>query len=579
MKKPAAFEFTFNGMPVQARSGQTVAAALLAAGIRNLRRTDTGHDRGVFCGMGICHDCLVEIDGAANMRACVAQVTEGLAVRSQQVRPDAIVERNEMLGIPPARSESPDVLVVGAGPGGLAAAEAAASLGADVLLLDERKVPGGQYYKQTAPDLKIGALDRQQQDGANAIAAALGAGARLIEEAAVWGVFAGPLFCVETSNSALTVLPRATVVATGAYERPRFVPGWEIPGVMTTGAAQTFWRSYRTLPGQRLAVAGNGPLNFQVALELSRAGADVALVAEASASPFTRLGCVSAMLSSDPLLTVKGMSMMASLASRRIPIRFNTVIQGIERFGDGLTALFAGKGGHVEKIPVDALCMNYGFHPQNEVLRVLGVEFDYDSAHRQLVPKRNERFETNVNGVFAVGDCCGMMGAPAAIEEGRIAGIAAASLVNGRPAAKSGAGNLARIRRFQRSLWRLFAAEPQDLGDLSEGALVCRCEEVGRPQIEKLSSHGSLDIGAIKRATRIGMGRCQGRYCAQMVAPHAALAAGRKIDEYAFFAPRVPIKPVAISTISATKFMERKKDSKSPDRPNKGTCGDMASEH
>ena len=550
MAESASFEFTFDGAPVPARSGQTVAAALLAAGIRKFRKTDSGQDRGVFCGMGICQDCLVEIEGTPNRRACLSQARAGLSVRIQQARPGAIADRDEAPEFPPTRSETPDMLVIGAGPGGLAAAEAAASLGADVLLLDERKFPGGQFYKQTVPDLNQEALDRQQRNGAKAIAAALDAGARMIGDAAVWGVFDGPVFCVEASGTALTVLPKAAVVATGAYERPRIVPGWEIPGVMTTGAAQTFWRSYRSLPGRKLAFAGNGPLNFQVALEMSRAGAEVALVAEAAASPFSRFLCASAMLASDPLLTLEGLSMVAEIALRRIPVRYGSVIQGIEKSGDRLAARFASKSGG-ETIHVDALCMNYGFYPQNEILRLLNVRFDYDSTRRQLVPKRDARFETSVDGIFAVGDCCGTMGAPASIEEGRIAGSAAASLARGGPATQTRSRRLARFRRFQRSLWQLFAAEPQDLEDMSESALVCRCEGIDKSRISKLISNGNHDMGAVKRATRIGMGPCQGRYCAQVVAPHVARAAGRKFDQYALFAPRVPIKPVAISTIAA----------------------------
>ena len=553
MAEPASFNFAFNGAPVPACSGQTVAAALLAAGIRNFRKTNSGQDRGVFCGMGICQDCLVEIEGKPNRRACLSQAKAGLSVRTQQARPGAIAGRNEMYEIPSTRSESPDILVIGAGPGGLAAAEAAASLGADVLLLDERKFPGGQFYKQTAPDLNRKALDRQQRSGAKAIDAAIDAGARMIGDAAVWGVFDGPIFCVETTGAALTVLPGATVVATGAYERPRVVPGWELSGVMTTGAAQSLWRTYRSLPGRKLAFAGNGPLNFQVALEISRAGAKVALVAEAAASPFARLPCASAMLASDPLLSLKGFSMVAELAARRIPVRYGTVIQGIEASGDQIAAHFASENGRAETVHVDALCMNYGFHPQNEILRLLNVQFDYDSTRRQLVPKRDARFETSVDGVFAVGDCCGTMGAPASIEEGRIAGFAAASLATGCPATKIGPRRLARIRRFQRALWGLFAAEPQDFEDIGESALVCRCENVDKSRIDELISNGVFDMGAVKRATRIGMGRCQGRYCAQIVAPHAARAASRTIDEYASFAPRVPIKPVAMSMIAATK--------------------------
>ena len=96
------------------------------------------------------------------------------------------------------------------------------------------------------------------------------------------------------------------MIATGAYERPRMVPGWDLPGVMTTGAAQTLWRSYRTLPGARVIVAGSGPLNLQVALELARGGARLAAVCEAAPAPLARLGSAARLAAAAPGLAARG---------------------------------------------------------------------------------------------------------------------------------------------------------------------------------------------------------------------------------------------------------------------------------
>ncbi|RMH53110.1 MAG: (2Fe-2S)-binding protein, partial [Alphaproteobacteria bacterium] len=105
--------FTFEGRPVSARPGQSLAAALIASGIRALRETGHGDCRGVFCGIGVCQECLVEIDGRQGIRACMTPVRPGIAVRRQPARPAlaALPPRPRL----PARHDSPDVLVLGGG--------------------------------------------------------------------------------------------------------------------------------------------------------------------------------------------------------------------------------------------------------------------------------------------------------------------------------------------------------------------------------------------------------------------------------------------------------------------------------
>ena len=133
-------------MPI--RDGQSLAAALTEAGQRALRRTASGAARGMFCGMGVCQDCLVTVDGEPNRRACMTRGRAGLEVRTQVALP--ALDGAAPPPRAPATRIAPDVLVVGGGAGGLSAAIAAARAGASVVVLDERTVPGGQYYKQAA---------------------------------------------------------------------------------------------------------------------------------------------------------------------------------------------------------------------------------------------------------------------------------------------------------------------------------------------------------------------------------------------------------------------------------------------
>ena len=548
------FTFSFDGRPIAGRVGQSLAAALTEAGVRAFRRTPTGADRGMFCGMGVCQECLVEVDGRPNVRACMTKARPAALVCTQAAHADLSDRRSAETPALAARRIAPDVLVIGGGAGGLNAAIAAANAGAAVVVLDERQVAGGQYYKQGADARFAPALDSQQAEGANLLARAHGAGVEIITGAEVWGAFEGPLFLAQTDDAALAVKPRTAIIATGAYERPLMVPGWDLPGVITTGAAQTLWRSYRTLPGRRVAVCGSGPLNFQVALELAEGGADLAMVAESAPPPWTRPGVALTLFAADPRLAGKGAAMVARLTARGARPRFNTCLTQISTTDDGLAATFETRGGHRRTVTVDALCMNGGFQPQNEILRLLGVEMTYDARFDQLRPRRESAMETSVAGVYAIGDCCGLGGAPAAVDEGMIAGHAAALACgfagDDRPV-KLAQRRLSRHRRFQNALWRVHRASAGDLDQIAPEVLICRCEEVTKAMVCDALDDDPHDIGSVKRATRLGMGRCQGRYCGPALARALAARTGRAVEDLSFFAPRVPIKPIAISNVLA----------------------------
>ena len=182
--------FSFDGSPVTARPGQSLAAALTAAGYRRLGERAEGAARGLFCGMGACQGCLVTVDGTPERRACMTMAAEGMAVTTG-VAPPPLEPPPRLPETPPARIVDPDVLVVGGGAGGLAAAIAARAAGARVMVLDEMSSPGGQYYKQAAGGAP---LDRQQAEGAALLAEARESGAEILAGAEVWGAFEGLSF-------------------------------------------------------------------------------------------------------------------------------------------------------------------------------------------------------------------------------------------------------------------------------------------------------------------------------------------------------------------------------------------------
>ncbi|WP_298432119.1 FAD-dependent oxidoreductase [uncultured Jannaschia sp.] len=543
-------EFVFEGRSVPFRPGQTLAAALTAAGARAFRETASGGTRGVFCGMGVCQDCLLSVDGAPNHRACMTPATAGAVVARQPAHP-ALDPKAEVATPPDALILAPDVAILGGGAAGLSAAIAAAEAGADVVLLDERKVGGGQYYKQPAEQPM---LDAQQAEGAALLRAASQSGARILTGVETWGAFDGPVLMAQADGRAVILRPKAVIMATGAYERPIMVPGWTHPGVMTTGAAQTLWRSYRALPGARVLVCGSGPLNVQVAVELAEGGADIAAVAETAPAPWARPGAALAMMRADPALARKGLGLMARLRKAGAAVRYGTRLTRVDAVDGGLRATLAEKGGGTHQVEVDAICMNDGFLPQNEVLRLLGAEMRFDAAYGHLRCARGPDMATSVAGIFAAGDCAGLGGAPAARVEGRIAGRAAARFAGHGGADTTGASEtaeLAKHRRFQDALWRLYDPGPQALDDMPGETIICRCEEITLDRARASIGTDAGHAGTLKRATRIGMGRCQGRYCGPVAARLVAEANGTPLDDRSFYAPRVPVKPVAISAILA----------------------------
>jgi NADPH-dependent 2,4-dienoyl-CoA reductase/sulfur reductase-like enzyme len=515
--------------------------------------------------MGVCQDCLVAVDGQSNRRACMMKLDRTMTVlREGFARELAAPAR----GAPPRTAEevpeeTPEILVVGAGPGGLSAAIAARRAGAEVVVLDERSLPGGQYFKQTTVEAReVAPPDAQHEDGSRLIEAARESGVEIRNDVEIWGAFPPAKLAATQDGAVRTFAPARLIVAAGAYERGVPFPGWTLPGVMTTGAAQTLWRSYRRLAGRRILVAGNGPLNFQVATELASGGAEIAAVVELAQMPLAQsLLALAGMAMTSPRLVRKGLGYRQKLRAAGVPVLYGCAVTRVEPNENGLTVHVARpktRPASEHSYLVDTVCLGYGFHPSNEILRALGCAHDYEVARDQLVTRVAPDGRTTIPTVFALGDCTGLGGARIALIQGTIAGCAAATelgyaIAGDLAAARDRARReLARHRGFQVALWRLFAAPPLHLDLATSDTVVCRCEEVTAGQIEAALGEGCPSIGELKRTTRAGMGACQGRYCGPLLSGLMAERLGRAPDEAFRFAPRVPLKPVPVADLAGS---------------------------
>jgi glycine/D-amino acid oxidase-like deaminating enzyme len=529
-----AISFRFNDQVIDALEGETVAAALSAAGITTFRHTPSGAPRGLFCGMGACFDCVVTVDGRIGQRACLTRAAADMAVTSSF--PDSLIP-----GPTPApRDQDCDVLVVGGGVAGLSAGIAAAEAGASVTVLDERHAAGGQFAKPLAPSLGDSAPDTQFQLGIDLTARAERAGVRLETDAVVWGAFAATEIAALVRGQSITYRPRRLILATGAHEAPVPIPGWTLPGVMTTGGLQTLVRTQRVSPGQRVLIAGNGPLNLQLACELLAGGVKPVAVLEAAAKP--AIGAwreLAAMARSAFDLVRDGWSMLRRLERAGVPVLWGTMLDRLE--GDGrVQAAVAGR----QRFDVDVVALNMGFQPEVNLARALGVPHRLvDRGAGFLATEADAEGRTTVPGVFAVGDGATLGGSRVALHRGRLAGLAAARELD-FVAAKDAASEvaLARAEAFQDALWRLYKAPSVPIAD---EAIVCRCEEVTAARLRAEITGGLTSLPALKKATRAGMGRCQGRFCAASIARMCPATA----DPDGFAAPRAPLRPVPAAAL------------------------------
>lgn len=458
-----------------------------------------------------------------------------------------------------------EVVIIGAGPGGLAAAIEAAKAGVMVTILDENSKVGGQIYRQPAEGIKItnpAMLGRDHVRGQRLLNefSSLRDRIECLNEATVWGLFDDRELAFQSRGHSSILKYEKLIVGIGAYDRPVPFPGWTLPGVYTAGAALRFVKTQGVIPGERTLIAGTGPLQLVLAYHIISAGGKIEAVLEASdVSSWVRF--IMGIWGQRDLL-LAGWQYLRCLRKSSVPLLRRHLI--LEAHGDGQVeeAVIA----EIDKnwrpklhtrrtIKVDAICSGYGLVPSTELTMLAGCEHTYEPFLGGWIPMRSSDMATSVTDIYAVGDSSGVGGSQVAIEEGRVAGISVAqklgyiSIAEAKKRLTSHQKRLQQLNRFRKVLEVMSVPQPGLFELANDDTILCRCEELTLGDVKKALANGAKEINEIKRMTRIGMGRCQGRMCEPTLIEIMRRELNQSPIRLGYLNRRPPSKPIELGAL------------------------------
>ena len=452
-----------------------------------------------------------------------------------------------------------ELVIIGGGPAGLAAAARAAQAGVEALLIDEQATPGGQIYRAvgTIPEQRAALLGSDYQYGVTLLEQFQASGAAYLPNTTLWNLTGQRELGILHNGQASRMTANRVIIASGAMERPVPFPGWTLPGVMTAGAGQILMKSSGIVPKAGVVLAGSGPLLLLLAWQYMRAGVKIHGVLEmAPAANFWQAlpYLPGALLAHHYIL--KGLRYQ--LALKKAGVKFYKHVSSLRALGsDSIEAVEFVQRQKTRRIETPLLLTHFGVIPDNHLSRCAGCEHYWDNKQLCWRPLKDEWGNSSIAGIAIVGDGSGIGGAVAARHAGYIAGVESARAL-GRIDEKQRDETARedqrwmhedlRVRPFLEALFRPPAALLQQPDDET---LLCRCEEITAGDIRRAIREGHDDSNQIKFLTRCGMGPCQGRQCDSAVSQLLAHELNKTMDDVGAYRIRPPIRPLTLAQLAA----------------------------
>jgi len=453
-----------------------------------------------------------------------------------------------------------DLLIVGAGPAGMAAAVTARSHGLSVRVVDDQPAPGGQIWRAietVAATPWLARLGEAYGAGVTRAAAFRASGAIYEPQSQLWQIEPGFKAFLTRDGKARSVTANAIILATGAQERPVPFPGWTLPGVLTVGAAQILLKTADSVPSGPVWIAGSGPLPLLYMTQLLAAGGQIAGFLDTT--PRGRLpGALKHLPQALGRLgdLVKGLGWSLSLRRAGFPIIRHVIDIRAEGNGKLQRLRYRTEQGREGTAEAEVLLVHEGVVPNIHVPMALGCGVVWSAAQHCYVPELDAWGETTQANVFVAGDGAGIGGAEAAEPRGSLAALRVAARLGklGDAQAENAAGQeratLAHALALRPFLDALYAPRPQVFAPADE-TVICRCEEVTAGELRARAVQGRPGPNQLKAFTRAGMGPCQGRQCGYTMAHIVSAAQGRPVGEVGFYRIRPPLKPVTLGELAS----------------------------
>ena len=444
------------------------------------------------------------------------------------------------------------VLIVGAGPAGIRAAEALADAGLRPVVVDEGERAGGQIYRRppegfVRPGAALYGSEAGKAAALHRVFDALVAEGRVEHRprTSVLGLRDGAAQVLGPEGMA-RVPHDALILATGASDRVVPVPGWQQAGVYTLGAAQIALKAQGVAIGRRIVLAGSGPLLTLVAAQLRAAGGAVEAVLDTAPLAAQAAGGVRMALSR-PRMTARGARMRAGLGRS---YHAGTELERIETGEGGVAAVRWRDGrGRAHRTPCDAVAIGWHLRSETALADLAGVPFDWSDDWAQWLPRADAMGRAG-GATYLAGDGLRILGADGAELSGRLAAIACLrDLGLPAPDPRPDARRLSRMGRFGRGVALAFPWPGAAVARLLDDAVLCRCEGVTAGELRAAMARSGFEANRAKSLSRVGMGRCQGRFCQIAAAEVMARAAGTAPAEAGRLRAQPPVRPAPVDAL------------------------------
>lgn len=457
----------------------------------------------------------------------------------------------------------PKIVVVGSGPAGVRAAGALVQAGLRPIVVDEGSRSGGQIYRRQPAGFKRGYSQLYGSEAAKA-QALHGDFDTLLRDKKIdyrpdtlaWNVTARQLHTVHPASGETADIDfDALIVCSGATDRLMPVPGWQYAGCYSLGASQIALKAQACSIGSRVVFMGSGPLLYLVASQYVKAGARVEAVLDTSPGvPPPK--ALRALLSRPRLLWI-GLQLKSQLKRAGVMLLNGVTplqIEGSAEQGVGGVRVRDARG-REQRFACDAVGLGWHLRAESQLADIARCEFVFEPLSRQWLPRIDQDGRSSTPGVYLAGDGARILGADGAEAAGRLAALAALNdLHHGKgrglfEAEQAGLrATLRTMDQFRQGLAQAFPWPHGQAAALPDEAVVCRCESVSAGELRRcVRELGSQEVNRAKAFSRVGMGRCQGRFCGHAAAEVIAAEACIPVEKVGRLRGQAPVKPLLMN--------------------------------